>query len=213
MAGNQYQGKIREMIYFSSDWHLDHEKIIKLTNRPFKDLIEMNNTILERYKDDVKPGDTFYFLGDLGWSHATIEGFFINYHNPKVPFHWVIGNHDKKYIAHFKQRVLPRVKNVFLHEGLLDVEVMHKEEKYVMTLCHYPMITWNRSHFGAWQLYGHHHTDYSGEFKYLRENAKCMGKQVNVSCDLWNYYPVSIDQVIDSMENLPNNWDLIYNRT
>lgn len=42
------------MTYFTSDQHFGHFNIIRLCNRPFASLAEMNATMLERWKAKVK---------------------------------------------------------------------------------------------------------------------------------------------------------------
>ena len=37
------------MVFFTSDLHLGHEKIIELTGRPFRDVNEMNRVIIENF--------------------------------------------------------------------------------------------------------------------------------------------------------------------
>jgi calcineurin-like phosphoesterase family protein len=39
--------------------------IIRYCNRPFRDVVEMDQTILERLNASVKLNDTLYFLGDF----------------------------------------------------------------------------------------------------------------------------------------------------
>lgn len=41
-------------IYFISDLHYGHENVIKYDSRPFKDVTEMNNYILEELKKKLK---------------------------------------------------------------------------------------------------------------------------------------------------------------
>ena len=71
----------------------------------------------------------------------------------------------------------------------------------LITLCHYPMISWNKSHFGSWQLYGHHHNNRVAEM--------FPGKRCNVGVDNWGFKPVSFDQIKEYMDKQPNNWDYI----
>jgi len=54
-------------------------------------------------------------------------------------------------------------------------------------LCHYPLYSWNKEYYGSIHLHGHIHNsliDY-------KDN------RINVGVDVWNYYPVSIKQILD----------------
>jgi len=49
--------------WFTGDFHFRHSNIIRYCNRPFRDVAEMDRTILERLNATVRPNDTLYFLG------------------------------------------------------------------------------------------------------------------------------------------------------
>ena len=53
------------MIYYTSDLHLCHENIIRLCNRPYKTIEEMNEDLINRWNKKVKPNDVVYVLGDF----------------------------------------------------------------------------------------------------------------------------------------------------
>lgn len=53
------------MVYFTSDLHLGHPAIIGMQNRPFGNVEEMNQVLLENYNSVVHKNDTVYILGDI----------------------------------------------------------------------------------------------------------------------------------------------------
>jgi len=51
--------------WWTSDYHFSHFNIIRYCNRPFKTVEEMNETIIRKHNERVKPKDTVFFLGDF----------------------------------------------------------------------------------------------------------------------------------------------------
>lgn len=51
--------------YFWGDTHFGHFRIIEYTNRPFKSLKQMNETLIRNFNERVKEDDQVYFLGDF----------------------------------------------------------------------------------------------------------------------------------------------------
>lgn len=54
-------------------------------------------------------------------------------------------------------------------------------------LCHYPLYSWNREYYGSIHLHGHIHNI---PIEYKRN-------RINVGVDVWNFYPVSMEQITD----------------
>ena len=61
-----------------------------------------------------------------------------------------------------------------------------------IVLCHYAMLVWNKSHHGSWMLHGHSH----GTLKY-----PFAAKILDVGVDSHNFYPISLDFVIDTLKH------------
>jgi len=181
------------MQYFSSDWHLGHSKTIEFSNRPFKDIKEMDSMIISNMISPLKKGDDFYFLGDLAFDIPSAAKFF-NQLPKGVKFFWILGNHERtaKEFQHYCIQQTP----------MKEIRI----QKAHVTLCHYPMITWNRSHYNSWQLYGHHHISSHGHEKIPLLAA---GKQLNVNLEFHDYKPWSEDEVVEYMSKRPDNWDII----
>jgi calcineurin-like phosphoesterase family protein len=181
------------MKYFTSDLHFSHEGVIKWSNRPFKNVDEMNEVMLSNLLETVKHGDDLYFIGDLSWDNEYTKFFFDKIKH--INFHWILGNHEKGSDT-FRQRCksMSPLKEIKLSTG------------ESVTLCHYPMVTWNKSHYGSFMLYGHHHANSHGTDQLA---TRAPGKMLNVNVEFHDYKPWSEKEIIDYMATRPNNWDLI----
>jgi calcineurin-like phosphoesterase family protein len=177
-------------IYFTSDFHLSHNNIIKFCHRPFINVAEMNFVILNNFFDTVKKGDMVYFLGDLSFSSEVVKKFLNEVTEEGITMNFIIGNHDKQ---------LGGSKEIH-YNRIYDIVI----ENQPITLCHYPMLSWNKSHFNAWNIHGHHHSNVVAE--------KFPGKRLDVAVDLWNFKPVSFEQVKKYMLTQPDNWDIVTDR-
>lgn len=51
--------------FFTADTHFSHARIIELCNRPFADIEEMDEEILERINSTVTEKDRLVILGDV----------------------------------------------------------------------------------------------------------------------------------------------------
>ncbi len=157
-------------IFITSDLHLGHSNIIKLCNRPFKNVEEMDKTIINNWNKVVGKEDLVYVIGDFCFKGQNAE-YYLNQLNGSIIL--IKGNHDK-YIK---------------HEKLLSVKDYHElyfnNIKYVMF--HYPIISWNGMYRNSVLLYGHVHTSGKPFEKVNMPNA------YNVNCEYWNYTPQPIE--------------------
>jgi calcineurin-like phosphoesterase family protein len=164
------------MIYFSADFHFYHNNILKYCNRPFKDVIEMNETIVANYNNKVTEQDTVWFLGDFS---------FTDKHRAKTLFNrlngnkfLIKGNHDNKDICNLGWR------------GVWDLKSIEVEGNTIV-LCHYPMRSWDKSFHGAYHAFGHCHN-----------RLPPYGLSCDVGVDAWNYFPVSFPEFKAKMDSL-----------
>jgi|SRR6476620_5889714 len=163
-------------LFFTSDTHFGHNNIIKYSNRPFKSTEEMDEAIIRNWNGVVKPNDEIWHLGDFAFATGNrIESILKRLNGRK---HFIWGNHDQT----FKKE-----KNLLSYfESVRDYkEINYNNQKIV--LIHYPLLTWNKGHRGAWHLHGHCH----GSVNYLNEKTT----RIDVGVDNFNYTPVSFEEV------------------
>lgn len=196
----------RTNLFFTSDPHYYHANIIKYCNRPFKDVDHMNEILIENWNAIVPREATTFILGDFSYGD-------------KIQWEKILGRlHGYKYLItgnHDRSNVIP--KHCFLEviDGFANIYVKGSDRNYEITLCHFPMLSWQSSHKGSWQLHGHWHSssvkvpdnslrDVSEETMkdlslYVKEESKAYNcrraTQYDVGVDGNGYYPVPFSEV------------------
>jgi calcineurin-like phosphoesterase family protein len=169
------------MLYFTSDLHFYHEKIIKHTNRPFCNAEEMNKTLIRNWNKKITPADEVYILGDFtmkGPDHAAV---ILRALNGKK--HLIRGNHDRFTDSpQFDSSLFLSIKDY--------QEVICQNTLFV--LFHYPIAEWNGIRKGAIALHGHQH---NSEI-YNTENRKKGLLLYDVGVDANHMAPVSAGEII-----------------
>ena len=167
-------------IWFTSDWHLGHKNILKLSNRPFGTIESHDEYIINEYNKLVKNGDDVYFLGDLAWNQS--------YYNYKRIFqllngniHFILGNHDNK-------RHLVRCQKEGLIVSVRESQVLNINNDTIH-LTHYPLLEWYNFHNGGYALHGHTHG-----------NIDDYCKSTDVALELWEYSVVSWSEIKDYID-------------
>lgn len=84
------------MIWFTSDTHFGHSNIIKLAERPFADVDEMEDSLVANINSLVAPSDELYHLGDFSMKLGLEEQARILRRIRCRNIHLIPGNHDKR---------------------------------------------------------------------------------------------------------------------
>lgn len=143
-------------ILFTSDLHYGHANVIKHGNRPFANLEEMNSWILKELTTKIKPNDFLFDLGDMFWSLSSQQMCDILDQIPTKNIYKVVGNHDR-YGIYYGSGGIEVKKRFKLISDILDIQVESERtgKTYMVTMSHYPMVTWNHKHYGSIMLHGH----------------------------------------------------------
>lgn len=64
---------------------------------------------------------------------------------------------------------------------------------HYLTLCHYPMLTWNRVSHGSYMIYGHIHNNTGGSYWSLLHQ---MDQALNAGVDVNRFMPVTFEEMV-----------------
>lgn len=168
-------------VFVTSDTHFGHTKILEWCKRPFKTVDEMDEILIDNWNRVVRKQDIVYFLGDLAWKNWK---YYFDQLNGQI--HFIRGNHDKM------------SRSALLAAGvhsIQDIKDIKYGETYI-TLCHYPMRTWNKAAHGAIHFHGHCHTlkQYIDQIYSDQENI------LDIGIDGWDYAPIRIEDAIEHVK-------------
>lgn len=176
------------MDLFTSDLHLGHMRICELAGRPFSSVDEMNEILIANWNGNVTDDDVVWVLGDfvMGQKSETLPLVEeLNGHIRLIP-----GNHDRVFPS---DRQIEKWRPQYEAVG---IEIMPAECELLpgILMCHFPFegdshaddrYTSNRpTDAGQLLLHGHVH-----------EQWKVRGRQVNVGVDVWDFRPISLDEI------------------
>lgn len=168
-------------IWVTSDTHFFHKNILKYQahTRPFADVDEMNEALIERWNSCVKPGDMIYHLGDFGFAIPRKLESVLKRLNGQI--YGVFGNHDQ---AMHNSHI---AKYFVWQREYAEIKV----DGTKICLFHYPIAEWNRAHHGSLHFHGHLHSD------------RVWGRSMDVGSDSNNCYPHNVRDLITKLKALP----------
>ena len=154
-----------QKIWITSDTHFNHANIINYCARPFKDVEEMNATLISKWNNSVGKEDIVWHLGDFAMGGAKeIEALRVQL-NGKI--YLIRGNHDTKPNDWYRERGFDRVYD---KPVVVDKDVI---------LSHEPIdVPW------AFNIHGHTHSGPIRQDKY----------HFNVCSDVIGYVPINMNQ-------------------
>ncbi len=169
------------MIYYIADMHLGHENIIRLSNRPFKSVEEMDKTLIKNFNEVVTDEDDVYFIGDVSFKAGDPVKYLKQLNGKK---HLIIGNHDGSILKN------PAARKMFVSIDNYK-EIMDEGRKVI--LFHYPIAEWNGYFRNTYHIYGHTHNNTTNpSYEYMKSLNNCF----NVGVDNTNFYPKTLSQLI-----------------
>jgi len=165
--------------YIVSDTHYWHKNIIKFQpdSRPQVPIREHNEILIERHNSVVKPNDEYWHLGDFGFCNLKQTLELLDRLNGKINF--IIGNHDKQMQHSDVRRELNW--SGYYHE-------LRGFTKSAIPMFHFPLCSWNRSHYGSIHFHGHEHG-----------NGENVGRRFDVGADTNQCYPYHLPTLVEQV--------------
>jgi calcineurin-like phosphoesterase family protein len=194
------------MIYFTSDEHYWHNNVIKYCDRPYDDVQKMNEDMIIKHNMIVRPEDTVYRLGDYSLAFRSVELYAPRLMGIKK---LVPGNHDLCHSYHKRSRTDENRKKWIQKYQDYGFEVL--PEQFVLdipgvgtfNLCHHPYagpyeleggndkyMNWRPKDDGRILLCGHVHE------KWRTRRSPNGTLMINVGVDVWDFKPVSLDEIV-----------------
>lgn len=177
-------------LWLVSDEHYDHTNVIRFDDRPFKDVADMQQGMIERHNSVVSDDDEVWHIGDFSMSEKTVPFILPQL---KGKHHLVMGNHDKCHPCHGKK--FEAAKQRYHLYGFLGIyQELHNFHGFLVN--HMPYVgqedgahgtkfsQYRPIDKGQWLLCGHVHTAW-----------KTKDRMINVGVPQWNYTPISLDEV------------------
>lgn len=164
---------------FTADTHFGHLGIIAQCGRPFADVRDMDEALIENWNSVVGKNDVVIHLGDFAHKceQRRLEAIFDRLNGRKF---LVIGNHDDLATLSLPWAAPPA--------SLVETTI----EGVRVVMCHYALRTWHRQNRGAIALYGHSHGRLPGT-----------SLSADVGVDCWGYAPVTLDQIKQRLVTQP----------
>lgn len=172
-------------IFFISDTHFSHNNILTFKDkddkfiRPgFKDIDEMNETIIQNWNKTVSPNDKIYHLGDVSFRNPDAMHSVLSRLNGRKRL--IMGNHDTMDIMHYAKH-FEKIGSWRTFKGIAS---------HPFVACHYPLHTDSFNYRGVgYCVHGHIHERVMKEPNFI-----------NVCVEKTNYTPVHIDDLIARMK-------------
>lgn len=204
-------------VFFTADLHISHGNIIKYCNRPFltdldrkaladlggawgrersdwritREAVEMmDNTIIDNINDTVGENDILWTLGDFAFiKHDTYNAC------KKIrdrircrTVNHIWGNHDDY-----------SIRSVF--NEVHDMSSIWVGKRKVI-MCHYAMAIWDKSHHGAYMLYGHSHGTAEPWLDKVMPGRRSMDVGIDNAAKILGYYkPFSFEEIDTILKN------------
>ena len=170
--------------WVTADNHFGHANIIKYCERPFSDVDEMDDVMVEEWNAVVGHHDIVHHLGDFCLGNLEMAQSYLSRLNGHITIVDGLHHHDSRWL----RGVMKGVGNTYTATGTVMVVkqiAFLKHGDVHVVVSHNPFAQWDRKHHGAIHLHAHSHGNYQGE-----------GRILDVGVDCHDFRPILLDTAI-----------------
>ena len=167
--------------FVTADHHFGHANSLRLCNRPFDTVEQMDMVLIERWNNVVWKDDLVYYLGDFTLNGADFASSILAQLNGHIHMLFYPWHHDKRWIS---KKKFYWTKNGMPITFLPPLDVI-KIDGVKVTLSHYPLAEWEASYHGGVHLHAHCHG-----------NLPRIANRLDVGVDVHNYYPILLKDAV-----------------
>ena len=172
-------------IFFTSDTHFGHSKIIDYCKRPFSSIEEHDKTLIQNWNNVVGQDDTVFHLGDFAYGNSQFVSNIIKQLNGNIIL--IKGNHDLR-------NMNPTLYNIF-SDAVYQARILI--DKQTVYLNHFPFLCFDHGDINLYkdnysiQLFGHVHSGPLTSSEDVNRLNILFPTQYDVGVDNNNYTPIS----------------------
>lgn len=195
--------ELGQNLFLTSDLHFGHRNVINFCNRPFADTKEMSEKLIANWNSVVTNNDIVFVLGDTFWFNdsRTIKKVLEQLNGKEI--YILPGNHCDFDAYHRvddpRIHLCQDIVCLWLTSADFDRRHWHRKTMEIW-MSHYPMMTWPHRENGAFQLFGHIHSQ-PGKTEGVDQDLPLHWNQSDVGCDYWGWKPVLFEDVLKYMHN------------
>ncbi len=176
------------MNFYIGDLHFGHKSVIDFDHRPYADVEEMDQALIQLWNSQVSAKDQVYIIGDFAFRNEKPEEWYLSQLSGNK--HLVIGNHDRKLLKN---------NTAMSYFASVDKMMHVTDNARQICLCHFPIVDWYGMYRGSWHIYGHIHNS-SIAAPYLKK----LERALNASACVNHYLPCSFDALAENNRHWKN---------
>lgn len=168
--------------YLIANCQFGRASVIKSNDRPYGNVQDMNEDMIEKWNSVVTDQDDVIHLGNFAWDPTTAHEVLEQLNGRSI--HLVPAEYDQAILEMQSKQLLPRrskVINRIFEQGQLNA-----------TFAYWPLVEWPSKTKGHYLFYGFYGKKYKPDHK---------KKMINMAVEFWNYTPQDINSLMRLFED------------